>query len=238
MRNPWISTAFMMLSALFYGQEKKVEIKNSEQIFGGIFPNETVTGYKIVSKKYANEKILKSKGDFFHFPQFKGIKFNPSDDHYFYIAYQRGNEVVYITDLATLSAFMGTINSPQEAVLLAMSKGYFPDFEHHHFAGNYEMKNGEYHFELSKVTSEQCPYAKNNFLLSVNSSTQEVKELKDISRYFVIYHKDCTNHPLTAEVEKQMEEVKRQREQKAKEQKEINAKMEKRIRKIQRKHNR
>ena len=72
----------------------------------------------------------------------------------------------------------------------------------------------------------------------MNSSTQEVKELKDISRYFVIYHKDCTNHPLTAEVEKQMEEVKRQREQKAKEQKEINAKMEKRIRKIQRKHNR
>ena len=238
MRHQWIHIVVMLLSLITYGQDRKVEIKNSEQIFNAILPDEDIKSYKIISKQYANEKIIKAKGDFFHIPQFKGIKFHPSDEHYFYIAYQKGNELYYSTDLESLMTFMGTINTPQEAVLLAMSQGYFPDFEHHHFAGNYEMKNGEYFIELSKITSENCPYAKNNFLISVHALTREIKELKDISRYFVIYDKDCTNHPITEELKKQMEQAKLLREQKAQEQKEINAKMEKRIRKIQRKHNR
>lgn len=233
-----LSVLAFLASTWVWGQNGKQQIRNGEQVLSGITPAHHIAQWKVISKQYATEKILKSKGDFFHMPQFKGIKFAPNDERYFYIAYHDGKDIQYITDLSSLIEILGSIDTPQEAILLAMNHGYFPDFEHNNFASNYELKNGEYHIELSKITSERCPFAKNNIALGVDVKTKTIREIRDISRYFIIYDKDCENHPQTLEIAKQVEEVRLKREEQAKKQKEINEKMERRIRKIQMKNNR
>lgn len=228
----------MALFGFATAQSGSASVRGKQDIVVGISPDIPVDAYKVIASERGTETVMKSRGEIQHIKQSQGMKFSPSDEGYIYVAYRTGDITNYATTLPQILALFNKYETAPKAILKAMNEGYFPDFEYDQFAGSYREQGPDLVVDLSKITSESCPFAKNNYEVAVNTTTGAVSQLRDISQYFTLYGKDCANNPTNLEIAKQVEEARLKREEAAKKQKEINAAMQRKIRKIQQKHNR
>ena len=234
--NKLLFFAFLMISAnLFSQKQTKNQYSYYENILKNIKPNEKADSWTLFYNVYARDKAVKSVGNADYLPQFKGFSLDPHEEGYYYIAYSKNGNISYVTDLEGLKSFVGSADNADEAALLAIASGYHIDFEFRDYAANYQDKGSFYIVEAGKVTSENCPFTKAHYEISVNKKTGEISQIKDLGQYFEIYGKECKNNPHHSEIDKQMEAAKLKAEEQKKIQKQMSDKMEKRIRKIQNK---
>lgn len=238
MKKTFLLTAFIAISGFAAAQSGSTSVRGRQDILVGINPDIPVDAYEVIVSEGGKETVVKSFGEVQHLRQSQGMKFSPSDESYIYVAYRTGNMISYATTLPQILALFNKYETAPKAILKAMNEEYFPDFEYDQFAGSYREQGPDLIVDLSKVTSESCPFAKNNYEVAVNTTTGAVSQLRDISQYFTLYGKECPNNPTNLEIAKQVEEARLKREEAAKKQKEINAAMQRKIRKIQQKHNR
>ncbi len=225
----------MSVTAFSQKKTSKNTYSSYENILKNISPNDKADSWTLFYNIYARDKVVKSVGNADYLPQFKGFTLDPHEEGFYYIAYSKNGIVSYVTDLAGLKNFIGSVDNADEAAISAIASGYLIDFEFKDYAANFQDKGKLYIVEAGKVTSEKCPFSKSHYEISVNKVTGEISDVKDLGQYFEIYGKDCKNNPHHSEIDRQMEEAKLKAEEQKKIQKQMSDKMEKRIRKIQNK---
>lgn len=226
---------FVFSYAFNYAQSTvKTPVTDANLLLKKINPNNGVS-WVVVHNEYAHDTEIQSSGKINYMPQFSGFKIDADDEGFYYIAQSAKGNISYITDLAALKSFIGTVDNGEEAVLALLSQGYFPDLGYKDLAANYQDKGKTFVVEMSKITSASCPLAKSYYELTVDKKTGAILQEKDLGRYSEIYNKDCTNNPHYAELEKQIAEAKAKAEEQKRIQKEINLKMKKRLEKQRRK---
>ena len=201
-----ISVLILLLgSTLVFAQEKK-KFSSVQTVLSRIIPNDRLDFWVLVYNSYGKDKEVKvsgSKKDYL--PQFSGFDVTPSEETYFYIAYSKGGKIDYITDLAGLKPFIGKIDNVEEAALSAVLDGYIIDEEFVDLAANYYEDAKNYYLDLGKVTSQECPYQKKYFTLTVPKSTGKIENVKENGSYIELYTKKCTNNPRLLKIEKKEE---------------------------------
>lgn len=226
----------LFLSALAFSQEKK-HIVDASTLLKMSIPNDQTDGWMLIYNDQGNHRILKTSGYTDNFDrQISGFKFSEDDPGYYYIAYSKSGKWNYAKDFASLRNFVGTVDNVEEAGIEAMSQGYFFDTEFKDYSSNYRQDENNFYFEAAKVTSEACPYAKSNFALTVDKKTGKIIEEKDLGVYSKVFHKSCENNPHYKDLEVQMEEAQKKREEDAAKQRETNEKLKKKLRARMRKY--
>lgn len=196
---------FFLLGVLAYSQEKK-KFSSIPNILKGIIPNGKIDSWVLVYNTYAKDQeisISGSKQDYT--PQFSGFDLFPDEDSFYYIAYSSGGKINYVTDLSGLKAFIGTVDNIQEAAIAATIDGYIVDEEFKDVAGNYYEDGSNYYLDLGKLTSQECPYQKKHYTLTINKSTGAITNVKDNGAYIELYNKKCANNPRLLKIEKKEE---------------------------------
>lgn len=197
--------AFMLFSGLIFAQEKK-KLASVENVLVKIIPNGKYDFWVLVHNSYGKDKEVKVSGtkkDYL--PQFSGFDLTPSEDTFFYIAYSKGGKIDYITDLSALKPFIGRIDNGEEAALTAVLEGYIIDEEFVDIAANYYQDSKNYYLDLGKVTSQECPYQKKHFTLTLSKSTGKIENAKENGSYIELYKKHCKNNPRLLKIEKKEE---------------------------------
>ncbi|MCJ7934032.1 MAG: hypothetical protein MUW56_10450 [Chryseobacterium sp.] len=196
---------FLLLGTLGYSQEKK-KFSSIPNILQQIDPDPKVDSWVLVYNSYGKgEEIKTYGGDVRYTPQFSGFNLFPNEDSFYYIAYSTGGKISYVTNLEELKKFVGKIDNAQEAAIILTAEGYMVDEEFKDLAGNYHEDRANYYLELGKLTSNECPYRKTHYTLTVSKSTGEIVQVKDNGTYIELYNKKCTNNPRLLKIEKKEE---------------------------------
>lgn len=192
--------------SLIFGQEKNYFTSGSE-LLKQIIPNGKPEKWLLIYNDGETEKELRNYGKLLGFEtQSEGFRLDPySGKDFYYIVVQKSGKTSYIKDLETLKQFIGKADNFQEAVLLSLSDGYFIDYEFNNIAGNYWEDDGNYYFNLGKVTSTECPYQKTHYILTVSKTSGEISDIKDLGTYIEVYQKKCTNNPRLLKLKREPE---------------------------------
>ncbi|MBS1548854.1 MAG: hypothetical protein JSS94_03165 [Bacteroidetes bacterium] len=124
-----------------------------------------------------------------------GFLHSPIDHSYFYIVVEKAGKKQIITDAEGLKKFIGAIDNVYEATALALLKGYFIDEEYQSIAGSYSEDKENYFLDLGLVTSENCPFAKTNYHVTMDKKSGLILNAKAGQVYFEKYRKECKNNP-------------------------------------------
>ncbi|MFC6266870.1 hypothetical protein [Frigoriflavimonas asaccharolytica] len=201
----------LFLSLIFFANaigQQKTTFADSESLLKEIKPEKNITSWMLISNEYGRSSTVKSYGKKIDFePQEFGFQLIKNEDQFYYIAYLAGNSTKYIKDSRELKSFLGTINTPEEAAIVGILGGYFMDLEFKNLAGNYIINKDNYIVELAKITTTNCPLAKNHYELIIDKKTGNIISTKDNGAYNEIYDKTCTNNPHNAVIEKQMKDA-------------------------------
>ena len=201
-----IGVLFLVLTSTFSFAQEKKKFSSVQTVLSRIIPNDRLDFWVLVYNDYGknNEvKISGSKKDYL--PQFSGFDVTPSEDSFYYIAYSKGGKIDYITDLSALKPFIGKIDNVEEAALSAVLEGYIIDEEFVDYAANYYEDSKNYYLDLGKLTSQECPYQKKHFTLTVSKATGKIENVKENGSYIELYKKNCTNNPRLLKIEKKEE---------------------------------
>lgn len=224
----------IFLFSNIFGQVK-TNFTDTESLLKGIEPAKSVTSWMLISNEDGTENIIKSTKKIEDFStQETGFQLINNDHQFYYIVFNEGNNVNYITDLSSLKSFLGRIDNVEEAALLAISEGYFLDIEFSDLAGNYITTEDSYIVELAKITSNSCPLAKSHFELTIDKKSGSVISVKDNGVYNEVYDKSCKNNPHYSALQEQIDEAKEKKKQEAIESKEAKAKAKKKLMKSMR----
>ncbi|WP_312076886.1 hypothetical protein [Chryseobacterium sp.] len=197
--------ALMLFSGLIFAQEKK-KFPSVENVLAKIIPNDKYDFWVLVHNSYGKDKEVKVSGNKKDYlPQFSGFDLTPSEDTFFYIVYSKGGKIDYITELSALKPFIGSIDNGEEAALTAVLEGYIIDEEFVDIAANYYQDSKNYYLDLGKVTSQECPYQKKHFTLTLSKSTGKIENTKEHGSYIELYKKQCKNNPRLLKIEKKEE---------------------------------
>jgi hypothetical protein len=195
----------VLFSALIFAQEKK-KFASVQNVLAKVIPNDKYDFWVLVYNSYGKNQEVKVSGtkkDYL--PQFSGFDLTPSEDTFFYIVYSKGGKINYITDLKDLKPFIGSIDNAEEAALSAVLEGYIVDEEFVDIAANYYQDSKNYYLDLGKVTSQECPYQKTHFTLTISKSTGKIENVKENGPYIELYKKNCKNNPRLLKIEKKEE---------------------------------
>lgn len=195
----------MLISTAVFSQEKK-KFASVQNVLAQIIPNDKYDFWVLVYNEYGKNKEIKTSGtkkDYL--PQFAGFDLTPSEDSYFYIVNSKGGKIGYITELKELKTFIGSIDNAEEAALSAVLEGYIIDEEFVDLAANYHQDSKNYYLDLGKVVSQECPYQKKHFTLTVSKSSGKIEKTEDNGSYIELYNKKCKNNPRLLKIEKQPE---------------------------------
>ncbi|KQS90240.1 hypothetical protein [Chryseobacterium sp. Leaf394] len=195
----------MLISTLVFSQEKK-KFASLQNVLAQIIPNDKYDFWVLVYNEYGKNKEVKisgSKKDYL--PQFSGFDLTPSEDTFFYIVNSKGGKISYITDLKDLKPFIGKIDNAEEAALSAVLEGYIIDDEFVDLAANYHQDAKNYYLDLGKVTSQECPYQKKHFTLTVSKTSGMIEKAEENGSYIELYNKKCKNNPRLLKIEKKPE---------------------------------
>lgn len=196
---------FLSLGITASSQTKK-KFSSVEGVLARIIPNDKVDFWALVHNSYGKNTEIRTSGTKKDYaPQFSGFNLSPAEDSFYYIVYSSGGKLNYITETKDLKEFLGKINNPEEAALSAVLDGYMIDEQFVDVAANYYEDKTNYYLDLGKVTSQECPYQKNHFTLTVNKSTGVVSNVKDNGTYIELYNKKCANNPRLLKIEKKEE---------------------------------
>lgn len=88
---------------------------------------------------------------------------------FYYIKYQKNNTNDIITNSTELKAFLGDIDTPSEAILLAASNNYRFNTTKKEIGGIKETPSG-YEILMTKLVSDCLPVQTNRFLLQVDKN--------------------------------------------------------------------
>lgn len=113
---------------------------------------------------------------------------------YFYITREK-NKDTRIETLSELKKFLGEIDTPGEAFLVAAARDFYFDAEVAHFGGRWEETPEYYILSVGKIISLKCPLAKAWYQVTVQKGTGKVLSVKDRGVYHRIFDKSCTNDP-------------------------------------------
>lgn len=197
--------AFLLSGILMYSQNKK-KFTSIPGILQRIIPNDKIDFWVLVYNSYGKDQEVKISGTKKSYtPQFSGFDIFPEEDSFYYIAYSSAGKIEYVTDLAMLKSFIGTIDNVEEAAITATIEGYMVDEEFKDVAGNYYEDQSNYYLDLGKLTSTECPYQKNHYTLTVNKTTGTITNVKDNGTYIELYNKKCKNNPRLLKLEKKEE---------------------------------
>ncbi len=195
----------MLISAVVFSQEKK-KFTSVQNVLAQIIPNDKYDFWVLVHNSYGkNQEVRVSGNKKEYLPQFSGFDLTPSEDTFFYIVYSKGGKITYITELKDLKPFIGNIDNAEEAALLAVLEGYIVDEEFVDVAANYYQDSKNYYLDLGKVVSQECPYQKKHFTVTVSKSTGKIENEKENGSYIELYLKKCKNNPRLLKIEKKPE---------------------------------
>lgn len=195
----------LFFTILGYAQEKK-KFSSIPNVLQRIEPDDKVDSWILVYNSYGKGEEIKVSGRKINYtPQFSGFNLFPSEDSFYYIIYSSGGKINYILDTEALKKFVGKIDNAQEAAIILASDGYIVDEEFKDLAGNYHEDQKNYYLDLGKLTSQECPYQKTHYTLTVSKSTGLVSNVKDNGTYIELYNKKCANNPRLLKVEKKEE---------------------------------
>ena len=185
----------MMCFGLFFSQEKK-SLEHTYSVIKNLKPNDKFDYWAIYY--YDGEQLhqLKQQGEKKPNEMYETGFLKSSIDHsYYYIITEKAGKKNIITDEQGLKKFIGKIDNVYEATTLMLLKGYFIDEEYQSIAGNYSEDAQHYYIDLALVSSENCPYAKTNYQLTVDKSSGLLLDAKAGTVYFEKYRKECKNNP-------------------------------------------
>lgn len=201
----FITLVTLLFTILGYAQDKK-KFSSIPNILQRIEPDDKIDSWVLVYNSYGKgEEIKVSGGKISYTPQFSGFNLFPSEDSFYYIAYSSGGKINYVLDTEALKAFVGKIDNAQEAAIILAADGYMVDEEFKDLAGNYHEDQKNYYLDLGKLTSQECPYQKTHYTLTVSKATGLVTNVKDNGTYIELYNKKCANNPRLLKVEKKEE---------------------------------
>lgn len=227
MKSIFLAIIFFLFAQVS-GQEKK-NFGNSESLLRAISPG-SINSWMLISNIDGKENSIYSTKKIENYAsQDSGFQLINNAGQFYYIVYNEGNDVKYITDIASLKSFVGTIDNAAEAALTAIADGYFLDAEFHHLAGNYIENKENYILELGKITSTSCPLGKSHFEIIINKKSGNITSVKDNGVYNEVFDKSCENNPHYTQLQKQVEEAKANKEQEAIENKAAKAKAKKKL---------
>ena len=185
--------------SLFFGfvfsQEKK-SFEHTYTLFKNLAPNEKLDywavyffdGDQTITLKQYGGKRPTEKSEL-------GFLKSPIDHSYYYIVTEKAGKKNIITNEDGLKKFIGKIDNVQEAAIHAILKGYFVDEEYQSVAGSYTEDKENYYLDLGIVSSENCPFAKTNYHLTVDKTSGILLNAKAGTVYFEKYRKECKNNP-------------------------------------------
>jgi len=195
----------ILISTFSFSQDRK-KFASVQNVMSKIIPNDKYDFWILVYNNYGkNEEVKISGTRKDYLPQFSGFDLTPSEDTFFYIVNSKGGKISYITDLKDLRPFIGSIDNAEEAALSAVSEGYIIDEEFVDVAANYHQDSKNYYLDLGKVTSQECPYQKKHFTVTVSKTTGKIENTKENGSYIELYHKKCANNPRLLKTEKKPE---------------------------------
>lgn len=195
----------MLISCIVFSQEKK-KFASVQNVLAKINPNDKYDFWVLVYNEYGKNKEIRTSGtkkDYL--PQFSGFDLTPSEDSFFYIVNSKGGKISYITELKDLKPFIGSIDNAEEAALSAVLEGYIIDEEFEDLAANYYQDAKNYYLDLGKVTSQECPYQKKHFTLTVSKASGIIEKAEENGSYIELYNKKCKNNPRLLKIEKKPE---------------------------------
>jgi len=203
--NKAILFIFLFLGTMLFAQEKK-KFSSISNVLKSIIPNDKTDFWVLVYNDYGKGQEIKISGTKKDYAaQSSGFNLFPNEDSFYYIAFSKGGQINYITDLAGLKSFVNRIDNVEEAAIDSAIEGYFVDEEFKDIAGSYYEDKSNYYLDLGKLTSKECPYQKTHYTLTVNKSTGVVTNVKDNGTYIELYNKKCTNNPRLLKIEKKEE---------------------------------
>ncbi|MGG5209316.1 hypothetical protein ACQWU4_10220 [Chryseobacterium sp. MIQD13] len=196
---------FLLLGVLGYSQSKK-NFSGIPNILQKIIPDDKVDSWVLVYNSYGkNQEIKIADGKTDYIPQSSGFDLFPEEDSFYYIAYAAGGKVNYVTDLEGLKKFVGKIDNAEEAAIVLTTEGYMVDEEFKDVAGNYYEDTANYYLDIGKLTSQECPYQKTHYTVTVSKASGAVSKVKDNGTYIELYNKKCANNPRLLKIQKKEE---------------------------------
>lgn len=191
---------------LFYAQEKK-QFPGIPVILSKINSNTKTDSWMLIHKNYGKDTVIREAGAKKDYEsQSAGFNIGIADeDEFYYIVDFSSGKPEYITDLNGLKRFVGKVDNIQDAAVFAATEGYIIDEEFRDLAANYYEDKSNYYLDLGKLTSQECPYQKKHFTLTIGKSAETISNVKDNGAYIELYNKKCTNNPRLLKIEKKEE---------------------------------
>ncbi len=197
-----------LISIATFGQ-KKVSFERFSSVLAGIKPNEAINFWSLHLVDGNSDKVLLENGEKVGTEKQKsGFLADSTRNTFYYICYQKGNKLTYVTTNDTLKQFISKTDNAEEAMVLAVLQGYYFDEEYKQFAGNYYEDSQNYYLDLAKITSENCPLAKSFFMITVDKKSGNTISVKDNGVYTEVYSKECKNNPKNPPVQIKKQEEK------------------------------
>jgi hypothetical protein len=186
---------FILCFGYFFSQGKK-SLEHTYSVIKNLKPNEKFDYWAIYFFDGDQLNLLKQQGEKKPNEMHDtGFLKSPIDHSYYYIITEKGGKKNIIDNDEGVKKFIGKIDNVYEATTLMLLKGYFIDEEYQSIAGNYSEDAHHYSIDLALVSSENCPYAKTNYQLTVDKSSGLLLDVKAGSAYFEKYRKECKNNP-------------------------------------------
>ena len=195
---------FGLIGSMSFAQQK-VNFTSLPNIVKQIQPNEKFDNWAIYHVEDGHAAELKKMGTIVEseMPS-EGLGLHPhAGTSYYYMAYSKAGKKYYVTTSEDLKKFVGKVDNPQEAAILAMLDGYFFDSEYKDYAGNYKEDAKNYYVELGLVTNTQCPLQKNHFIITVPKGGNSIEKVDDVGKYMELYMKSCKNNPRLLKLKEQ-----------------------------------